>query len=400
MKKVIYVFVVCAILIFITYYCYMRPDFVNSIVKKMYDIYEENFGQKLPEYNNEFVINDLVEKSDTYYYNTLTDNQKKIYVSVANAVKKLNTNFELADYEYINDDETNKDIEVVVYRFLLDHPEVFYLNDKYTISTNTSMFGTKIYLNFNYLVSSHQDLRNKIDEINNSIDAIMSNVTDKNDKFSTELVIHDCIAKNVKYYDYEKIEDIPINCHNIYGTLVEHAAVCDGFSKSMKLILERCNIQTIVVTGNLKDESHAWNMLNIDDKWYNLDLTSNKSVKNGNNSYVIHSYFNITDELIKESHTFSNKEILPEANSIDKNYYVVKNKTISISENFKNKFAQIMNNSKADELLEFSTDKIGVPDEISNELSYRYYNSEYVDINSSRFSYYNVLNTYILLKLR
>lgn len=400
MKKIIYVFVICAILISITYYCYTHPDFTKDIVKKGYEIYEEKFGEKLPEYSSDFIINNLVEQSDTYYYNTLTDNQKKIYVSVANAVKNLNTSFELISYEYIDEVTASEDIEVAVYKFLLDHPEVFYLRDKYTISTNTNVFGTKISLVFEYLVNSQDELNTKIKDINVSIDKILANVTDKNNEFNIELIIHDYIAKNVKYYEYEHIEDIPINCHNIYGTLVENSAVCDGFAKSMKLILNKCGIETIVVTGNLKNESHAWNLVKIDNNWYNLDLTSNKAIKDGNTSYVIHSYFNITDELITDSHTFDNKKILPESISTEMNYYVIKNKMISESENFSNKFAEIINNSKNDELLEFSTNVASVPDKISQELSYRYYNSEYVDKNSSRFSYYNVLNTYILLKLR
>ena len=81
-------------------------------------------------------------------------------------------------------------------------------------------------------------------------------------------------------------------------------------------------------------------------------------------------------------------------------YYIVKNKVINSTDVFQYKFTEIVNNSKNDELLEFSTDVINVPDKISTELSYRHYNSEYVDKNSSRFSYYNVLNTYVLLKLR
>ena len=362
-------------------------------------MYDEKFGENLPEYNAEFVINNLVEKSDTYYYNTLTENQKRIYTAVANAVKNLNTNFELIDYEYIDTETASKDIELAVYRFLLDHPEVYYLNDKYTISTNTNVFTTKVLLNFEYLVNSTEELSTKNNEINKSIENILLNVKNTENKFNTELLIHDYIAKNTKYYEYENMKDIPINCHNIYGVLIDNSSVCDGFAKTMKLLLNKCGIESIVVTGKLKNEPHAWDLVKIEDNWYNLDLTSNKSIKTANKTYVIHSYFNITDEAILKTHTFDNKEILPSATIKDKNYYIVKNKTINTGENFKNKFAQIMKSSKNDELLEFASDMIGVPDLIAKELSYRHYNSEYVDKKSSKFSYYNVLDTYILLKL-
>ena len=121
MKKIIYVFVVCATLLTITYYCYVHPDFTNNIVKKGYEIYEEKFGEKLPEYNSDFIINKLVEESDIYYYNTLTDNQKNIYIAIANAVKNLNSEFELIEYEYI-DEPTRMLDEIIGFcnRFSID----------------------------------------------------------------------------------------------------------------------------------------------------------------------------------------------------------------------------------------------------------------------------------------
>ena len=155
----------------------------------------------------------------------------------------------------------------------------------------------------------------------------------------------------------------------------------------------------IVVTGKLKKESHAWNMVKLDDNWYNLDTTSDKSVKTSDKNYVIHSYFNINNDLILNTHSFDNKEILPFADSMDKNYYILNNKVISKTEIFNDKFTEILNNNDNQELLEFSTDEIGVPEKIAKSLSYKNYDSGYVDKNSSKFSYYNVLNTYILLKL-
>lgn len=399
MKKVIYVFIVCLILLSFTFYFYMNKDLSSNLFKKVYDKYEEKFGEKLEPYDTNFVINGLSKKSDNYYYNTLSEGQKAIYTSIANAVKNLNNNFKLVGYEYLDETTTNKDIEVALYRFLLDHPEVFYINDKYTISTSTSIFGTKVNLVFEYLVSSQEELDTKIEKINNAIGDVMANVKEDYNEYETELAIHDYLGKNIEYYEYEKIEDIPQNCHNIYGALVEKKAVCDGFSKSLKLLLERENISTIVVTGNLKNESHAWNKVKLDDNWYNLDLTSDKSIKTDKKSYVIHSYFNITDKLILKTHSVDNEELHPKAEKTDKNYYYVAKKVIEKSDNFSDKFSDILSKNDNGDLLEFLCEDSGVPDKIANSLSYRHYDSGYVDKNSSKFSYYNVLNTYILLKL-
>ena len=399
MKKVIYVFFVCLILLSITFYFYINKDDAKGIVKKLNNFYEELFGEKLEVYDENFVINSLVKKSDTYYYNTLTEQQKNIYTSIANAIKNFKNDFEIKEYEYVDEKTANDDIEVALYRFLLDHPEVFYINNKYTISTSSNVFGTKINLIFDYLVESQDELNNKIEQIKESISEVEKNIKDGDTELDIELKTHDYIGKNVTYYSYDQIENIPINCHNIYGTLIEKQAVCDGISKTLKLVLNNYNMDCIVVTGKLKKESHAWNMVKLDDNWYNLDTTSDKSVKTSDKNYVIHSYFNINNDLILNTHSFDNKEILPFADSMDKNYYILNNKVISKTEIFNDKFTEILNNNDNQELLEFSTDEIGVPEKIAKSLSYKNYDSGYVDKNSSKFSYYNVLNTYILLKL-
>ena len=173
------------------------------------------------------------------------------------------------------------------------------------------------------MVESQDELNNKIEQIKESISEVEKNIKDGDTELDIELKTHDYIGKNVTYYSYDQIENIPINCHNIYGTLIEKQAVCDGISKTLKLVLNNYNMDCIVVTGKLKKESHAWNMVKLDDNWYNLDTTSDKSVKTSDKNYVIHSYFNINNDLILNTHSFDNKEILPFADSMDKNYYIL-----------------------------------------------------------------------------
>lgn len=398
MKKVIYVFFVCTILIGITVFFYLNIEKANNITGIVYGIYDKYFGEEVEPYTEEYIINDLVEINDSFYYNKLTDNQKIIYTCIANGVKDLNIDINLKGYEYENDTILSQDVEEALYKFLLDHPEVFYINEKYTICTNTSILGNRINLKFEYMVSSKEELNNKISEIDKEIDIIFSNINENMSDFEKELILHDYVANNTEYYSYENLEDIPRECHNIYGTLIDKKAVCDGFAKTMKLLLDKNNIENIIVTGSLKKESHAWNMIKLNNEWYNLDLTSNKSIKTEEKDYTIHSYFNITDDLIYKTHKFDEKDILPIAANEEQNYYLKKGKIINEDENFSEKFTKLIQENKG-EIFEFRCDINNVPDKISNALSYKNYNSGYVDKKSSKFSYYNVLNSYVLLKL-
>lgn len=50
-------------------------------------------------------------------------------------------------------------------------------------------------------------------------------------------------------------------------------AVCEGYAKAANIILNELGVKTRVVTSNI--QNHAWNIVQIGDKWYNLDVTWN-----------------------------------------------------------------------------------------------------------------------------
>ena len=50
-------------------------------------------------------------------------------------------------------------------------------------------------------------------------------------------------------------------------------AVCEGYAKAANVILNELGVKTRVVTSSI--QNHAWNIVQIGDKWYNLDVTWN-----------------------------------------------------------------------------------------------------------------------------
>ena len=80
------------------------------------------------------------------------------------------------------------------------------------------------------------------------------------------------------------------------------------------------------------------------------------------------------------------------------NYYIKKGKYIASGENFVSKLKKILDENENDNLIEFAVDsKVNsVPDKMVYVFQDDEY-EKYVDKNASRFNYYNVLNTYILL---
>ena len=377
-----------------------NPKVANQIIISTEDIYDNISGK-----NHEIIdvkginINELEIKNSSYYYEKLTDEQKKIYKAVAVAIKNLDSSAKIKDYSFTEDNTTMKDVKAAIQNLFLDHPEVFYVSNDYTVSTIELLNSNRIEIDLAYLVKDKSDLNKKITEIKNVIEPIVNDAKNM-DKFDAELYIHDKICEMCTYYKYSSIEDVPEECHTIYGCLVSKQAVCDGMSKALQVMLDNVGIENILVTGNLQNQAHAWNMVKLDENWYHVDITSNKSVRNeSGKEEIIHSYFNITSERIKKTNSIDMEEQLPEANVSEYNYYLKTDKYISLTDNFSLKLKNILKNNKNSSLTEFSTDPrlSTVPEKMSYVLQDSNY-SEYVNKALNRFNYYNVLNTYILLK--
>lgn len=58
---------------------------------------------------------------------------------------------------------------------------------------------------------------------------------------------------------------------SVYGVLTKNIAVCDGYSKTVKLLCNELDIPCIIM-GN---HAHAWNLVQMDDGcWYRIDITN------------------------------------------------------------------------------------------------------------------------------
>lgn len=69
-----------------------------------------------------------------------------------------------------------------------------------------------------------------------------------------------------------------------YGALVNGYAVCEGYARALKVLLERQNIPSVEVQGYVADDNgglqpHAWLHVKVDGKWYLVDPTFNDNDK-------------------------------------------------------------------------------------------------------------------------
>lgn len=75
----------------------------------------------------------------------------------------------------------------------------------------------------------------------------------------------------------------------------KQVAICDGLSKAFLCMAQIEGIEAIKVSGVVSGDAHAWNKVNLDGKWYMVDITWG-NVLEGKNEYLSHSYLMVKDD--------------------------------------------------------------------------------------------------------
>ena len=146
-----------------------------------------------------------------------------------------------------------------------------------------------------------------------------SEITDTMSDYEKELALHDYLVTHCKYSENAK-QDSESDIYRAYGALVNQDAVCNGYAEALQLLFMCAGIRSEFVVGTADGIDHAWNLVELDGKWYHLDATwDDPKPDQGEN--ILHPYFNVPDALIAESHTW-NREDYPAAEDMTYNYYV------------------------------------------------------------------------------
>ena len=265
-----------------------------------------------------------------FYYEQLSDNSKIIYDALTNNIDnlkkgnytiKFNTTFNKLLHQSNGKKTLNTAFQSALDAFLYDHPELFYidiskmfLHIKYTSIGSKTTYTVSIipeenssYISSEFTVNNLNTAIQKVENTkNNLIASISENATD----YEKALKVHNAIVNSLDY----DISTIRPNTRNIYGALIEKKAVCEGYAKSFKYIMDCLDIECILVSGVATNssghtESHMWNYIKLNNKWYGIDATWDDPVVMGGSSKDIirHNYFCKGSNVFNESHKIENK---------------------------------------------------------------------------------------------
>ena len=262
---------------------------------------------------NDLVVDQSKEQDENINYN-ITDNSffytqldsygKILYSRLYASLDNLKTGTYVVNYGLTFNDllHSSNGEEILTNAFqlsinalLLDHPEIFYIDvtKMYMFTESTTTFSGTTYKitigpdeNSSYLLegsNSAEDVFVAENNLKNVLNSIISQL--EGNDYNKVAAIHNFLIDSIEYDS--TLENSEIS-HTLYGALINRLAVCDGYAKAFKYILDNIGISCVEVCGIAQNssgstESHAWNDVYVDGNWYAVDVTWDDPIIIGGN---------------------------------------------------------------------------------------------------------------------
>lgn len=105
--------------------------------------------------------------------------------------------------------------------------------------------------------------------------------------------IHDYIINNASY-------DLKLQNYSAYDNLIEQSSTCQGYMSIAYKMLTQAGIPCRIISGTADGESHGWNIVKLDGKWYNLDCTWDDPLTSSGEEVLVYDYFLKSDDVFKD----------------------------------------------------------------------------------------------------
>lgn len=182
---------------------------------------------------------------------------------IVEGIKAWQTSIDVSELGLTRDDINNGAVRSIIN----SHPEFISLSGGYTYWTSGSSI-TKIA--FTYLTNAkeeQQELDAALQEVKSKIDT--SGMSDE----EIVLAYHEYLTSTVAYAyeDYFNGTIAANHGYDMYGALVKHSCVCQGYAETMFYLLREAGLSCAIASS--ENINHAWNIVKIHGKWYHIDAT-------------------------------------------------------------------------------------------------------------------------------
>jgi hypothetical protein len=207
------------------------------------------------------------------------------------------------------------------------HPELFYVTDEIKHSYGSGAALIEMYSK--YRPSDIDRMRNELKAV---VDEIVTELEGVHDHFERIYALNEHFCNNITYTSRSNTET-----GDAYGALVIGTARCEGIAKAVKIILDRLGYKSIILHGSALidglDEPHAWNIAEVDGRWYQFDFTWCISRTPGDIKIPSVEYLFLTDAEMSLEH-FPDVTGFPESFDNTKAFWELKKSVVRYSADF------------------------------------------------------------------
>ena len=236
-----------------------------------------------------------MEQFGTYkhYFSALGEEEKAAYNCILRQIEEFPERIEVPVL-------SSQQLEKVWLALMYDNPQLFMLGRECGIN----VIDDSGYFYCDYALS-RADYEKKKALLEARVSSIEDDLSKLSSAFEKELYIHDMIIDSCGYVSSDDL----INS-TVCGVLLNGEASCEGYAKAAKLLLDAAGVENFLICGTARretgeSEGHMWNVVIIDGKPYNLDLTWDDPIGESVQKNKRYAYFNVTDEEIQKTHSFA-----------------------------------------------------------------------------------------------
>lgn len=249
--------------------------------------------------------------NDKYAYNMLNEEEKIVYDQIYDCIVNFKDNVSISTTD-------ESELKKVYSCINADHPEIFWAKGYFF--NVYKILDKSIGITFTPSYTFEQDevlaLQNQIDLVcDNWISELPENSSDyEKSRFVFEKLINEV--------EYNVDSD---NNQNIVSVFINKETVCGGYARASSYMFEKMGIPSIVVSGYAADnQPHAWNIIMLDGKYYQFDVTwgnSKFTIDKENDKFINYIYLNAKDEDISLDHKSEMPIDLPVCDSTENGYF-------------------------------------------------------------------------------
>ena len=134
--------------------------------------------------------------------------------------------------------------------------------------------GDVYYMTFHYTLTYYTTAEQE-EELDLAVEQFMEeeNFTAYTSDYDKITAVYEYITETVSYdYDHQYDDDDKLK-YTAYAAMISHTAVCQGYANLLYRLALECGIDCRIITGTANGSSHAWNLVKLNDAYYNTDAT-------------------------------------------------------------------------------------------------------------------------------